>query len=476
MKIRTFYIATPFYSFFGSTTKPGIDMKPNRPQTAREEALSKRIEELRAENLKLASEIARLNIDDLRLSLVENRYADLVKLFPQESYPKDKDSSSVNLNEFEFKLRHAQRMEAVGTLAGGIAHDFNNILTAIIASASLIQRGLDPGSPLRRHLDRIFSAAERATALTQSILAYSRRQPSTPTPVKLNIIVANLQKLLSKLVPENIAFSVSFADRELPFMADVGQIEHIIMNLVSNAIDAMPDGGKLAICTAHCDPDSGDLPDYILPAEYAVLKIIDTGTGMDSMTRESLFHPFFTTKEVGKGTGLGLAMTYGIVKQHNGYIDVQSEPGKGSTFSVYFPLLHDSVKGTETGIVQSYSGNNETMLLIEDDPDVRNMLKEMLESYGYRVREATDGEEGVTIFSSENENIKLILSDVMLPGKNGMEAYAEMKRIRDDIRVIFISGYSRAATNEILGEGTDFLAKPVSPRELLIKIKEALTK
>jgi len=380
-------------------------------------------------------------------------------------------------SEFGDKLRHAQKMEAVGTLAGGIAHDFNNILTTIIASASLIQRGLDPNSPFRRHLDRIFSAAERATALTQSILAYSRRQPSTLSPIKLDIIIENMQKLLSRIIPENIVFTHLLDAKEQLIMADISQIEQMIMNLASNAIDAMPSGGNLFIGTSLCVTSNSDqLPLYITPGDYVALTVSDTGIGMDKLTKESLFQPFFTTKEVGKGTGLGLAMTYGIVKQHNGYIDVQSEPSKGSSFVIYFPLFHDSAQREEFGYPLTSSTDNETILLIEDDSDVRNMLKEILEHYGYQVIEAYDGLDGVSKFMTNKELIRLVLSDVMMPGKNGKEAYDDIKRIKKDVRAIFMSGYSVAATNEILGEGMDFLAKPVSPRNLLSKIREVLGK
>jgi CheY-like chemotaxis protein len=239
----------------------------------------------------------------------------------------------------------------------------------------------------------------------------------------------------------------------------------------------MPSGGSLFIGTSfYGASDSDQLPAYITPGDYVVLTVSDTGTGMDEATRECLFQPFFTTKEVGKGTGLGLAMTYGIVKQHNGFIDVRSEPGKGSSFSVFFPLFQESLKGEELGYPITSSTECGTILLIEDDADVRNMLKEILEHYGYQVIEAYDGLDGVNKFIRHRERIQLVLSDVMMPGKNGKEAYDDIKRIREDTKVIFMSGYSAAATGEVLGEGMDFLAKPVSPRNLLLKIREALEK
>jgi signal transduction histidine kinase len=452
----------------------GCGPESKEPFIGQEKILQERIDELLEEKSRLRDEIIQLRQGYEWLQRQGTQLGNMAVPWPRTEIGTADANGAQNI---EHQVRHAQKMEAVGTLAGGIAHDFNNILTAIIASASLMQRGLAADSPLRRHLDRIFSATERATALTQSILAYSRRQPSTPSPVKLNIILENLRKLLSRLVPENITFSVTLCEGDIPIMADIGQIEHVIMNLVANSIDAMPAGGELSINAGKASADgSGELPSYISPGNYAFLIVSDTGTGMDAPTRERLFEPFFTTKGVGKGTGLGLAMAYGIVKQHNGYIDVRSEPGSGTSFVIYFPLHEDDRKGEEYSRLPVMSEGGETILLIEDDDDVRNLLKEMLESYGYQVIEAVDGVDGVEKFLVHQDRICLILSDVMMPGKNGNEAFQEIRSIREEIRAIFISGYSAAATNEILGEGMDFLAKPVSPLVLLTKIREALGK
>jgi PAS domain S-box-containing protein len=389
----------------------------------------------------------------------------------------DQERSETEKRDIEIQLRQAQKLEAVGTLAAGIAHDFNNILTAIVASASLMQRSVDETSPLRRHLDRIFTATERATTLTQSILAYSRKQPGKPAPVKLNQIIENLHILMTRLIPENIELKTSLTKEDLTIMADAGQIEQVVMNLVSNAVDAMKDGGDLVIKTEFAIAgEFDDTNGYGKTGNYAILAIADTGKGMDEKTMERVFEPFFTTKEVGQGSGLGLAMVYGIVKQHNGFIRVKSEPDHGTTFKIYLPLLDINAKVGLNVDIQPQKGGKETILLIEDDKDVRNLLKEMLGSFGYDVIEAVDGIDGVDKFRDHQNEIHLLLTDIMMPRKNGKEAYNDIKKIKGDIKVIFISGYSAAATRELLDEGLIFLAKPVSPRELLVKIREALEK
>jgi signal transduction histidine kinase len=406
----------------------------------------------------LLRELQKAN-QDLREELVQRRQA-------------EEENSNI-----ERQLRQAQKLEAVGTLAGGIAHDFNNILTAIIASASLMQRAVDETSPLRRHLDRIFSACERATALTQSILAYSRKQISKPVPNSLNQIIENLNKLLTRIIPEHIEFKTSFAYADLTIMADSGQIEQALLNLVANSVDAMPAGGSLLIKTELAvNLEFQDTDGCGKPANYAILTVADSGVGMDAKTRERVFEPFFTTKEVGKGSGLGLAMVYGIVKQHEGFISVSSEPGKGTAFMIYLPLLAPDWKEQNHQDIQPQTGGNETILLIEDDKDVRGLLKEMLVSFGYHVIEAFDGKDGVVKFIEHQNDIRLLLTDVMMPKKNGKEAYNEIKKIKEDVNVIFISGYSAAATAELLDEHLNYMAKPVSPRDLLAKIREVLDK
>jgi signal transduction histidine kinase/CheY-like chemotaxis protein len=442
--------------------------------------LKKRLEEMEAlHNAKRnqSEESVCSNRVEERLHESEARFRELAELFPQSLFEIDSKGKLTYGKDIEIQLRQAQKLEAVGTLAGGIAHDFNNILTAIIASATLMQKHIDENNPLRRHLDRIFTAAERATTLTQSILAYSRKQESYPAPVKLNLILQNIHGLLTRLIPENIDFKNCLAQEDLTIMADAGQIEQVVMNLVSNAVDAMKDGGDLVIKTEFAIAgEFDDTNGYGKPGNYAILAIADTGKGIDEKTMERVFEPFFTTKEVGQGSGLGLAMVYGIVKQHNGFIRVNSEPDHGTTFKIYLPLLDTNAKEWLNVDIHPQKGGKETILLIEDDKDVRNLLKEMLGSFGYDVIEAVDGIDGVEKFRDHQNEIHLLLTDIMMPRKNGKEAYNDIKKIKKDIKVIFISGYSAAATRELLDEGLIFLAKPVSPRELLAKIREALEK
>jgi signal transduction histidine kinase/CheY-like chemotaxis protein/HAMP domain-containing protein len=432
-----------------------------------------------------------LAIIETQMDLLESESCDILELkdgrtFERVSRPQKIDGVIVGMvvcyrdfterKSLESQLRQSQKLEAIGTLAGGIAHDFNNILTVIVASASLLQRRLDEESPLRRQVDRIFSATERASGLTRGLLAYSRSQVSNPVPIRTNLIVESFFRLLSRLVPENIVFTLSLTDLDPCVMADRGQIDQVLMNLVSNAVDAMADGGTLVIRTDQMivDPEFIAIHGQGAPGGYALISVEDSGTGVNETIRERIFEPFFTTKETGKGTGLGLSMIYGIVSQHNGFITFSSEPECGSAFRILLPLVHR--EGHESGatITQSLPGGNETVLLVEDDEAVRQLLKDVLESYGYQIVEAEDGEDALDKFRAQKDRIRLVLSDIMLPKKNGAKAFKEMREIKADIRVIFTSGYSAAATRELLDEKLAYLAKPVSPRELLIRIREEL--
>jgi PAS domain S-box-containing protein len=380
----------------------------------------------------------------------------------------------------EAQLRQSQKFEAIGTLAGGIAHDFNNILTAIVGYATLLQMKMGAENPQLQHLERILAASERGANLTKSLLAYSRKQISNPEPIELNAVVAGVENLLRRLIPESVVSTISLSAEPLRVLADSGQIEQVLMNLVGNSRDAMPGGGEVSIRTGKFTMTQGFVTThgYGKAGDYALLAVSDTGTGMDEETRERIFEPFFTTKDTGKGTGLGLAMVYGIVKQHGGFINVDSQLGVGTAFTIYLPLIttHATVKENLSPKIIPLHGGGETILLVEDDGEVRQLLKEVLESHEYKVIEAENGAEGIERFREHQNEIHILLTDVMMPVKNGRETYDEIKSIKSDVKAIFMSGYSASLTQGLLSEELHYLAKPVSPHDLIAKIQEVLSK
>ncbi|MBI5643759.1 MAG: PAS domain S-box protein [Deltaproteobacteria bacterium] len=382
--------------------------------------------------------------------------------------------------ELESQLLQAQKMEAIGQLTGGIAHDFNNILTAIMSSANLLEMIMEKNPKQMRYVRQIISSADRAANLTRGLLAFSRKTLIELKPVMLNEIISSLAKLLSRLIGEDVRFSVTLTPSDPIVTADVGQIEQVIMNLVTNARDAMPSGGILTIKTdvIELSTDTLNAQTYMQPGRYAVISVSDTGTGMDKKTRDKIFDPFFTTKEVGKGTGLGLAIAYGIIKQHGGYINVYSELYNGTEFKIYLPLAEaTSVKGPEEAL-ETPVGGNEKVLLAEDDEEVRILTRALLEEFGYRVIEAVDGEDAVLKYAQNRAEIDLLILDVIMPRKNGKEAYGEIIKINPRVKAMFLSGYTEDIINKkgILEEGLNFYIKPISASGLLRKIREVLDK
>jgi PAS domain S-box-containing protein len=378
----------------------------------------------------------------------------------------------------EAQLLHAQKMEAVGQLAGGVAHDFNNILTAIIGYGSLLHMKMRDDEPLRVYAEHILASAQKATHLTQSLLAFSRKQILNPESANMNEILHNVRRLLSRTIGEDIEFIILTGDSELTILADVVQIEQVLMNLAINARDAMPDGGTLTIAIEpfHMDLDFVRRNNFGKPGHYVRISIVDTGTGMDDKTQERIFEPFFTTKEVGKGTGLGLSMVYGIVNQHNGFIRVFSELHKGTTFEIYLPLIRTQVAIENKKEEIPFLPGSGVILMAEDDTTVRQLTKQLLEDAGYIVIEAFDGEDVVLKFSENKEKIDLLLLDTVMPKKDGKEAYEMISRIRPEVKALFMSGYSEDIIHKrgILQEGINFIAKPVTPNVLLKKIREVL--
>jgi signal transduction histidine kinase len=379
----------------------------------------------------------------------------------------------------EALLRQAQKMEAIGQLAGGVAHDFNNILCAIIGFGTLLEMGMKKDDPSRRHLEQILSAADRATSLTQGLLTFSRKQILNPHPANLNTIVHRIEKMLKRLISEDIELRLSLSDQESNVLVDTGQIDQVLLNLATNARDAMPNGGLLTIKTEEEDPPADLLTETAaLPTtRYALLTVSDTGSGMDKETREKIFEPFFTTKEVGKGTGLGLSMVYGIIKQHNGHILVSSEPGEGTTFKIYLPLTpKENLPPGHSDIPSQPVAGSETLLVAEDNPEVLNLNRTVLETFGYRIIEAVDGEDAVEQFTRHQQEIDLIVMDVVMPKMNGRQAYRKIAEIRPDAKILFMSGYTADIVQEkgISMEDFNFIHKPVTPMELLRRIRELL--
>ncbi len=383
--------------------------------------------------------------------------------------------------KLESQLRHAQKMEAIGTLAGGIAHDFNNILNVIIGYGSMVLDSTVPDSPSREHMNEVLGAAERAANLTKRLLAFSRKQAMEMKPVNVNETILGLEKMLSRIIGEDIFFSTELTDRKITVIADQGQIEQVLMNLASNARDAMPKGGGLTISTGikEVDDDYVAAYGYGKMGTYALISVTDTGSGMDAETQKKIFEPFFTTKGVGAGTGLGLAMAYGIIKRHNGYINVYSEEGKGTTFKILLPLIEGKKsKGQEVEKVVPIKGGKETILVAEDDASLRKLERITLETFGYTVITAENGEDAIVKFMENRDNIQLVILDMIMPEKNGKEAYEEIRRICPHVRTLFASGYTMDMIHkkELLDEGMDFILKPVSPKDLLKKVREVLDK
>jgi two-component system cell cycle sensor histidine kinase/response regulator CckA len=381
--------------------------------------------------------------------------------------------------QMEEQLRQAQKMEAIGQLAGGVAHDFNNILTAIYGHCSVLQMKMGKDSPFRRDVDQIYGAAERAANLTRSLLAFSRKQIMNPKKVNLNEIVMNVGKMLTRIIGEDIRLKAICRGKPLGVFADRGQIEQVLMNLATNARDAMPGGGTLTIETGLQEIDDSFIHAYGYGevGSYAVLSVSDTGKGMDAETRKKIFDPFFTTKEVGKGTGLGLSIVYGVIKQHNGYINVYSEPDEGSTFRIYLPQVHDEADEIEEEVVPEYPRmGSETVLVAEDDATIRELAGSILREFGYDVILARDGEDAVEKFKACKEKIAIIVMDMIMPRKSGKEAFEEIRKVRSDIRIIFMSGYSPDLLHDrgIFDSNEEVLIKPIHPLELVRRVRAVL--
>jgi signal transduction histidine kinase/ActR/RegA family two-component response regulator len=391
----------------------------------------------------------------------------------------DSNAELLILNE---QLRQSQKMEAVGQLAGGIAHDFNNILMAIMGYGDLLRMKITEDNVLRKNVEHIIEAANRAAHLTHDLLKFSRRQVLNPEAIDLNEIVERIEALLRRGIGEKVDLRITFSGEILVY-ADRSQIELVLINLANNARDAMPDGGILSIniSSAAVDAEFKRRHGFGEAGAYALVTITDTGIGMDEKTRMRIFEPFFTTKEVGKGTGLGLSMVYGIVKQHHGYINVESEPGKGTIFSIYLPKMPADTKKTklpEFVHEEKLSGGSETLLVAEDDEAVRRLTCGLLEEAGYSIIEAVNGDDAIKKYSEYGNEIHLLILDMIMPGKGGLEALGEIRKMRPDARAIFVSGYSadKIYMDRMKVSESELVAKPISSGNLLRKVREILDK
>jgi PAS domain S-box-containing protein len=378
----------------------------------------------------------------------------------------------------EAQYRQAQKMESVGRLAGGVAHDFNNVLTAIFGYADLVLEELPPASAARQDVEEIRKAADRAAALTRQLLAFSRQQLLAPVVVSVNELVQDIDKMLRRLVKADIELRLALARDAGNFRADPGQLQQVLMNLVVNARDAMPDGGKLLIETSNVEltEQYAEQHQAVVPGSYVMLAVSDTGSGMDAETKARIFEPFFTTKEKGQGTGLGLSTVYGIVKQSEGYVWVYSEPGRGTTFKLYFPRVGEPAEALVAPRETATLTGTETILLAEDDAMVRPLAKSLLDKLGYTVLEAENADAALAVASAHPGPIHLLVSDVVMPGASGRELARRLAETRPDTPVLYVSGYTDDAIvhHGMLEPGLHFLQKPFTPAALARKVREVL--
>ena len=383
------------------------------------------------------------------------------------------------LRDTEGQLRQAQKLEGVGHLAGGIAHDFNNLLTVINGFCALAMRGLQKEDPLLANLEEIKKAGDRATSLTRQLLAFSRRQVLQPKVINLDTVVNDMEKMLRRIIGEHIDLLAVLEPTLGNVNADPGQIEQIILNLVVNARDSMPEGGKVTIETDNVFLDEGYTSSHLgtQAGPHVMLAVSDTGHGMDQKTMARIFEPFFTTKELGKGTGLGLSTVYGIVKQSGGNIWVYSEVGRGTTFKIYLPRVADNVEEYSRPMEDAkLTQGTETILLVEDEEMLRKLARQTLKGYGYHVLEASNGDDAITVCNQYPGDIDLLLTDVIMPRLNGRELSNCLLETRPKLRVLFMSGYTDDAIvhQGVLDESANFIQKPFSPDALAKKVRAVL--
>ena len=462
----------------GYTVEEALQL--NLSQTVAPEYLARAREML---NRKLAGE--RVTVQEMEIIAKDGRRITVevnTKLVYHDGVPIGVQGIARDVTErkqLEDQLRQSQKMEAIGRLAGGVAHDFNNLLTAINGYSALALQRLNDSSPIKPYLEEVRKAGEHATNLTRQLLAFGRKQILQPLALDLNTVVSDMNKMLRRLIGEDIEFSASLARDLKRIKADPGQIEQVLVNLVVNARDAMPQGGKLTIETANVTLDEGYAVRHVgvQPGNYVMLAVSDTGTGMSEETKARIFEPFFTTKEKGKGTGLGLSTVYGILQQSGASIWVYSEPNRGTSFKVYLPELEPTTENCQTEATEDkVPGGSETILLVEDEESVRGLAQKVLEQAGYNVLSATGGDEAVRLCSDQQRSIDLLLTDVVMPETSGKEVAERLNQIVPGINVLFMSGYTDEVIvhHGVLDSNVEFIQKPFTPMALWKKVREVL--
>jgi PAS domain S-box-containing protein len=390
----------------------------------------------------------------------------------------DRKHAEEHRKKLEDQLLQSQKIESIGRLAGGIAHDINNMLTPILGYAELMEFNIPAEDPSREDLKEITNAAARIREMTQQLLAFSRRQTLDMRSLDVNVVISKFGKMLRRTLRENITISMNLVPSIGAVLADERQIEQVLLNLAVNAQDALPASGLLVIATKDVFVDAAfaEARPGLTPGRYVVITVSDNGMGMDGETLSRIFEPFFTTKESGRGTGLGLAMVYGIIKQHKGYVDVMSEPGGGTTFSLYLPVTGEATEDVQVAEWADIQKGTETILLVEDQSDVLEIVRQLLVTLGYRVLTAADGSSARAALGAEPGPVELMITDVIMPGINGRELYEELKRTRPALKVIYMSGYSSAviSTHGVLDSGVTLIRKPFSIQEISAKVRQVL--
>ncbi|MBW2455110.1 MAG: response regulator, partial [Deltaproteobacteria bacterium] len=387
----------------------------------------------------------------------------------------DRKRIETEKDHLEEQLRHSQKMEAIGRLAGGVAHDFNNILTAIRGYAELLQMSLGPDDPSSEDAAEISKAADRASKLTSQLLAFSRKRVTASQVLRLDDVVANSEKMLRRIIGEDVHVIIEASTGLWPIEADPDQVDQVLVNLVVNGRDAMESGGELTVKTANVGVLDGQARTHAAePGDYVTLSVSDTGSGMSAETLQHMFEPFYTTKPVGEGTGLGLSTVYGLVRQNGGFIEVDSEPGVGTLFEVYYPRATGDVAAEDSEEGVAPARGSETILLAEDEDMVRTLAKRILERQGYHVLDASTPEAALQLAADHDGLIHLLLTDVVMPGMSGRELSAAIRDGRPELRVLYMSGYADTDMPEDEVAAAAFLAKPFTVDELLHKVRDVL--